>query len=71
MWDVLSADWRADVSKEQCLSNVILNTKPGSIVVFHDSEKAKDNMLYALPKALEFWKSKEYTMRALPQPPSS
>lgn len=71
MWDVLSADWRADVSKEQCLNNVTFNTKPGSIVVFHDSEKAKYNMLYALPEALEFWKSKGYTMMVLPQPPSS
>lgn len=66
MWDVLSADWRDDVTPEQCLANVISHTSPGSIVVFHDSEKAQKNMLYALPKALEHWKNLGYAMKGLP-----
>lgn len=70
MWDVLSADWRADVSRDQCLKNVTKNAKSGSIIVFHDSEKAKGNMLYSLPRALEYWKSQGYVMKALPQPSS-
>ena len=27
---------------------LLINTKPGAIVVFHDSEKANDRMRYAL-----------------------
>lgn len=66
MWDVLSADWSKDVSREKCLKNVTRNTRPGSIVVFHDSEKAKANMLYALPRALEYLSGKGLGFKALP-----
>lgn len=66
MWDVLSADWRADVSPQQCLTNVLTHTEPGSIVVFHDSEKASENMLYALPKALAQWQELGYQFKGLP-----
>jgi peptidoglycan/xylan/chitin deacetylase (PgdA/CDA1 family) len=67
MWDVLSADWRKDVSPEQCLQNVTAHSTPGSIVVFHDSEKASRNMLYALPRALEFWRKSGLKVTALKQ----
>ena len=40
MWDVLSGDFDESISNEQCLKNVMENTVPGSIIVFHDSEKA-------------------------------
>lgn len=66
MWDVLSADWSAEVSPEKCALNVTENTRGGSIVVFHDSEKAKRNMLYALPRALDFLTAKGYRFKSLP-----
>ncbi len=66
MWDVLSADWRADVPAEQCATNVCANAGPGSIVVFHDSEKAKRNMTYALPKALDHFNKHNYACLSLP-----
>ncbi len=53
MWDILSYDFDPDVSKEKCLTNVIESLRPGSIIVFHDSIKAADRMLYALPRVLE------------------
>jgi peptidoglycan/xylan/chitin deacetylase (PgdA/CDA1 family) len=53
MWSVLSGDFDPDISAEKCLNNVLLSTKEGSIIVFHDSEKAAEKMLYALPKVLE------------------
>ncbi len=56
MWDVLSGDFDPDCSKEQCLDNVMSHSESGSIVVFHDSIKAKDRLLYALPKMLELKK---------------
>lgn len=66
MWDVLSGDWSASVSPEKCLFNVIHNTRSGSIIVFHDSEKASKNMLYALPKALKYLSEKGFSFHALP-----
>lgn len=48
MWSVLSGDFDPGISKEQCLNNVVLKTRPGSIVVFHDSEKAAEKMKHAL-----------------------
>jgi peptidoglycan/xylan/chitin deacetylase (PgdA/CDA1 family) len=65
MWDVLSADWRADVSPEQCLTNVMNHTREGSIIVFHDSEKAYKNMIYALPRCIERLKEKGYSFGIL------
>jgi peptidoglycan/xylan/chitin deacetylase (PgdA/CDA1 family) len=65
MWDVLSADWRSDVSPEKCLSNVVDNASPGSIVVFHDSDKAYKNMIYALPRSLKRLKEEGYTFSVL------
>ncbi|MBI1344311.1 MAG: polysaccharide deacetylase family protein [Terrimonas sp.] len=65
MWDVLSADFDRAVKPEKCLENVIFNIKPGSIVVFHDSEKAFSRLSYALPRVLEHLKNKKYRMNSL------
>ncbi len=65
MWDVLSGDFDQNISNEKCLNNVVKNIQPGSIVVFHDSEKTADKMLYALPKTLEFCKSKSWNLCSL------
>ena len=48
MWDVLSYDWDAALPKEQVLLNCTQSAKKGSIIVFHDSEKAAKNMLLSL-----------------------
>lgn len=53
MWTVLSGDFDTSISKEKCLSNVLEKTTNGSIVVFHDSEKAFERMGYALPVVLK------------------
>ena len=54
MWDVLSGDYDPKVTPEKCYSNVINNTKSGSVIVFHDSVKASENLKFALPKAIEY-----------------
>ena len=61
MWDVLSGDYNQKISQEQCLKNVLRHTRPGSIVVFHDSYKAQKNLLYTLPKMLEYFSSKGFS----------
>ncbi|NUM51976.1 MAG: polysaccharide deacetylase family protein [Flavobacteriales bacterium] len=58
MWSVLSADFDDTITPQQCLKNSIDQIKSGSIIVFHDSEKAKKNMLYALPRFLEYCHAK-------------
>ncbi|MFA6924056.1 MAG: polysaccharide deacetylase family protein [Bacteroidales bacterium] len=65
LWSVLSGDFDKKISPEKCLDNVIKYTKNGSIVVFHDSLKAKKNMLYALPKFLHHYSEKGYEFKAL------
>jgi len=65
MWNVLSADFDVNISPEKCLDNVIRSVKPGDIVLFHDSLKAKDRMEYALPRALEYWQKQGYRFSAL------
>lgn len=60
MWDVVSADFDAGISPEQCVQNVVRNVRPGSIIVFHDSVKAWKNLEYALPKVLGFLTANGY-----------
>jgi peptidoglycan/xylan/chitin deacetylase (PgdA/CDA1 family) len=65
MWDILTADFDAEVTPEQCLQNVLKNVTSGSIIVFHDSKKAFRNLEYALPKTLEFLKEKGFSFAIL------
>lgn len=60
MWSVLTCDYDKNITKKQCFNYSIKNTIPGSIVVFHDSEKAEKNMMYALPKFLDYFTSRGY-----------
>ena len=63
MWTVLSGDFDQKMSKEKCLQNVLTKTGKGSIVVFHDSEKAFEKLKYALPKVLEHFSRKGYQFK--------
>ncbi|SFN64358.1 polysaccharide deacetylase family protein [Salegentibacter flavus] len=65
MWDVISWDFDSDIKKETCHKNVIKNAKEGSIIVFHDSEKALKNLKYALPKVLKYFSDKGYEFKSL------
>ncbi|WP_412987872.1 polysaccharide deacetylase family protein [Pontimicrobium sp. IMCC45349] len=67
MWNVLSIDWDKKISPKQCLENVINHSKPGSIIVFHDSVKATKNMQYTLPKVLEHFSKKGYVFKRIPE----
>jgi peptidoglycan-N-acetylglucosamine deacetylase len=60
MWDVISMDFDPTITPEKCLDNVLKNVTSGSIVVFHDSVKAEQNLRYALPKTLAFLKEKGF-----------
>ncbi len=65
MWDVLSGDFDPKIDREQCLDNVKMKTRPGSIVVFHDSLKSFEKLQYVLPKVLKHFSEKGYRFEAL------
>jgi len=66
MWNVLSGDFDISLKPEKCLDNVIKNTSPGDIVLFHDSLKAFNRLEYVLPKAMEVWSKDGYVFKTLP-----
>lgn len=65
MWDVLTGDYEQSLSKDKILTKVLQNTEQGSIVLFHDSVKASKNMMYVLPRVLEYFSEREYIFKAL------
>lgn len=58
MWDVVTRDYSKKLNGEQVFSIVKRYTRNGSIIVFHDSLKAENNLRYALPRSIE-WLLKE------------
>ena len=66
MWDVLAGDWESSLSNEKCLNQVMKNIRPGSIIVFHDSEKAWERMSYCLPRLLKTCSDLGYRFLAIP-----
>ena len=65
MWDVLTHDYSKSISQQNCLNGSIKATRPGSIIVFHDSLKAERNMTYVLPKFLEHFSNEGYEFESL------
>lgn len=65
MWDVLSEDYNNDVTPDQCLENVLNYTEKGSIIVFHDSVKASNNLYEVLPQILKIYTEKGYKFKRL------
>jgi peptidoglycan/xylan/chitin deacetylase (PgdA/CDA1 family) len=65
LWDVLSGDFDPKLSKEQCLKNVLQLSKNGSIIVFHDSEKAFEKLSYVLPLVLEHFHKLGFEFKSL------
>jgi peptidoglycan/xylan/chitin deacetylase (PgdA/CDA1 family) len=65
MWNVLSGDFDEKITPENCYLNVINNTGPGSIIVFHDSLKALPRLQYTLPRVLEYFTEKGFEFKAI------
>lgn len=59
-WDVLSYDFHQSVSGEDVANVVVKHAKAGSIVVFHDSDKAFPRLKIALPKVLKYFSEKGF-----------
>ena len=65
MWDVLSGDFDPELSPGDCLENTIKATTDGSIIIFHDSEKAIEKVKYALPAFIEHFQTRGFNFRPL------
>ena len=64
-WTVIAYDWDHALSHEDVYQNVIKNAGDGAIVTFHDSLKAYNNMISALPRVLKYYSEKGYIFKSL------
>ena len=65
MWDVISGDFDESIDGEQCLKNIIMNARKGSIIVCHDSQKAFPRLEKYLPMVLKYFGEKGYQFRKI------
>jgi len=66
MWDLISCDYDRSLQAEKVISNVVNFVRPGSIITFHDSQKAKENLMKALPASIKWMKEQGYRFEAIP-----
>jgi peptidoglycan/xylan/chitin deacetylase (PgdA/CDA1 family) len=65
MWNLLSCDYLQTLDRKKSLEALVKYTAPGSIIVFHDSAKARENLEELLPQYLEAMTKKQFQFRAL------
>jgi len=65
MWSVLSGDFDQNLKPEDCVKIVSKYSKPGGIIVFHDSEKAWPRLEKCLPEVLNILRDKGFSLNAL------
>ena len=65
MWDVLSYDFKKNISTEKLKENVLDNLENGSIIVFHDNLKSEEILKECLQDILVTIKEKGYTFSTL------
>ena len=65
LWDVLTRDYDKNRTPEAMLEQIKRQTRPGSIINFHDSIKSNERMLQVLPQAIEWIQSQGYEIKEL------
>ena len=65
MWNLLSYDFDPDLSSERLIRECTSRTAPGTIVVFHDQQKTKAQLMRVLPHYLDFLVGEEFTTQLL------
>ena len=66
MWDVLAYDFEERYTDKSRVEEVVRHTRPGSIIVFHDSVKCSDRMRRSMPSVVERLLSDGYRFAVLP-----
>ena len=65
LWDVLTRDYNPRRTPEAMLKQIQRQTRPGSIINFHDSIKSNERMLAVLPLAIEWLLANGYELKTL------
>jgi peptidoglycan/xylan/chitin deacetylase (PgdA/CDA1 family) len=66
LWTALTWDFHPWISPEFCFKIATKHLNSGSILVFHDTEKASAKLMYALPRLLEYGLNQGYQFDILP-----
>ena len=64
-WDILTRDYEATRTPQVMLEQIQRETRPGSIINFHDSLKSNERMLTVLPQAIEWLQQQGYEIKTL------
>jgi peptidoglycan-N-acetylglucosamine deacetylase len=64
-WDVMAFDFKENLQASDCIQRVVKDTKDGSIIVFHDNNKARERVLKALPSVLAHFGRLAFTFESL------
>jgi peptidoglycan/xylan/chitin deacetylase (PgdA/CDA1 family) len=65
MWNILTRDYDANLDADEAFKKIIKYIGKGSVIVFHDSIKAKKNLKILLPKVLMYLNNNGYEMKSL------
>ena len=65
MWDLVTRDYSHLLNAFDVLRNVVLYTRNGSIITFHDSLKSIEKLRYALPASLRYLKEQGYEFKVI------
>lgn len=65
MWDVVTGDYNRKLDPEKVFANVCEYARPGSVITFHDSEKAAANLMKALPKTIKWLIENGYSFESI------
>lgn len=65
LWSVISYDYNRLLTPRRVWRNVRNSVTNNDIVLFHDSIKAKENMLYALKNTLFFFTARGYKFKSI------
>lgn len=64
-WDVMSYDYRQDLSPEDVMKILDKSVRAGSVIVFHDNKKSATNTLKVLPLFIEKYLGDGYSFDSL------
>jgi len=65
MWSLLTRDYDPDLAPERALRLALAATRPGDIMVLHDSRKASRSLRFLLPRLLAHYSELGYEFSAL------
>ena len=63
MWDLVTRDYSHLLNAFDVLRNIVLYSRNGSIITFHDSLKSIEKLHYALPASIRYLKDQGYQFK--------